>query len=184
MAQIFLYGTIDNPVYNSDCLYIVKEEQISPSLYRYTGKIGYGIPESEFDSLPEGVYDETRVVTNPEFPIKYIPSDMRDFVFVFNKDSNRVVVECGWRIESNQEEHDAIKHNTETDHISAAEDDETVDEEYKAYKEHRKSTGYDAYMYPYFRFPRSKDGISVSRVLNTIFKDKDITIYLPKEYAG
>jgi hypothetical protein len=175
MPQIPLYGYIDNPIYEDKVLYIVKEIQVSPTEYRYEGLIGWGFDENEFDSVPGSisinpitgestvVKNLERAVNNPDFPVKYISYDMRDFIFNYDTEKETVTVGCYWRYEMHETEFNALKKNLESDHID--EDD-------------------DGISYPYFRFPRTKDGVAVSRVFNTIFKDKNIKIFVPKEHLG
>lgn len=94
--------------------------------------------------------------------------DMRDFGFTYDVKARRVRVSCPWRYEVYEEEAAVLKQNVETDHIDPDDTDESR-----------------AKCYPYFRFPRSKDGIAVSRAINTIFSNQpQITIFLPKSCLG
>jgi hypothetical protein len=91
-------------------------------------------------------------------PISYCSSDMRDFVFRYDTSDNSVHVQTYYRYAYAPEEAARLKRNVVGD---------TADSD----------------SFAYFRFPRSKDGIAVSRVFNTIFAGKDIRIYLPAEEA-
>lgn len=104
------------------------------------------------------------VVDTPEFPCKYIPIDMRELNFIYNTETNLITLDTYWRYEVNEKEANSLIKNYESDHIDTDEDSHIS--------------------YPYFRFPRTKDGIAVSRVFNFIFKDKDIKIFIPKKHLG
>lgn len=92
-------------------------------------------------------------------PISYCSSDMRDFVFTYDTSDNSVHVQTYYRYAYAPEEAARLKRNV------VGEDPADEDS------------------FAYFRFPRSKDGIAVSRVFNSIFAGKDIMIYLPAEEA-
>jgi hypothetical protein len=170
MSAIKLYGYIPNPIYD-DVFYVLKETQKSPTLFSYEGKIGYGSYEEEIINVPDTFFidEKTRspiqekningIVYNKEYPIAYYPSDMRELKFTYNTETNKVVLDTYWRYEICEEESNTILKNVEIEVI----DDDT-----------------NNYSYPYIRFPRSKDGISISRLFNFIFAGKDITIFLPK----
>lgn len=147
--NIKLYGYIPNPIYD-EVFYILKEKQISPSIFQYEGKVGYGF----YDSAPP---------SDAEFPVQYIPSDMRELKFRYDAEKNLVILDTYWRYENCEEEFKAIRNNVSTE-------DTNTDE----------SDGY----YPYLRFPRSKDGISVSRLFDFIFADKKVRVIVQKTHIG
>jgi hypothetical protein len=172
--NIKLYDYVPNPIYD-DTLYILKEKQISSTLFRYEGQVGYGFHEYDFESIPDTMCVDSKtgevtyekniegIVDDKGYPVKYYPNDMRDLNFTYDTEKNEVVVDTHWRYEVCEEEAKEILNNVKTDYV----DDETCD-----------------YCYPYLRFPRSKDGISVSRLFNYIFPNKNIKIFLPKSFMG
>lgn len=167
MTLIPLYGYIPNPnkPHEGDPLYVLKEEQISPTLYKYIGVIGHGYHEGEFKSDD---WTSDRIIFEEGFPIKFIKYDMRDLIFTYNAETNLVTIKTYWRFESYEEEAKSLTKNVETDAI-----DKDADEEDK-----------DDTSYPYFRYPRTKDGIAISRVFATLFKDKNVKVFASKDYLG
>lgn len=173
-----LYGYIPNPNTECEVLYILKEIQVSSTKYRYEGLIGYGYHEDDFSSVPPiTVFDSntgeereedglSRAVENPDFPFKYIPSDMREFKFEYDLESNKVILDTYWRYEMYEKEAKRLKKNVEI--IDKDENDDEDDEN----------------EYPYLRFPRSKDGIAISRVFDFIFGDKDTHVIVSKKLMG
>ena len=165
MAQIALYGYIPNPnkPHQGDPLYVLKEKQLSSTLYEYEGVIGHGYHEGEFK---EDDWTSDRIVCEEGYPIKFIKYDMREFKFTYDTEKNLATVATYWRFECFEQEAKSLKNNVETD----AENDS--DEE-----DHEPC-------YPYFRFPRTKDGIAISRVFDTLFEGKDVKVFAPKELMG
>lgn len=162
MALIPLYGYIPNPnkPHEGDPLYVIKELQISPTLFEYRGVIGHGYHEGEFT---EEDRNSDRVVADPAYPIQFIKYDMRDFVFTYDTEKREVTVKTYWRFESYEQEAKSLTFPIESDVVDDDPDGES---------------------YPYFRFPRTKDGIALSRVFQTIFNGKSISVFAPKEYLG
>jgi hypothetical protein len=175
MPLISLYGYIDNPncPEEGEALYILREIKESDTLYKYEGRIGYGWHEGDFSSVPpttvmdsadgslREVNDiEVRVKTEPGFPVKYIPTDMRDFSFTYDIEKLQATVTCDWRMQYHPAEAKSLKNNVVLEQPDR--DDDAADS------------------YAYFRYPRSKDGIAVSRVFDKIFEGKNVTVFLPK----
>jgi hypothetical protein len=170
-----LYGYISNPIYD-DTLYILKETKISPTEFHYDGLIGYGFHEHDFDSVPASIVIDVntgerieeknldRVISNPEYPVKYIPTDMRELKFTYDAVKNLVTLDTYWRYEICEEEATAIRENI--------------------VYEDKESDDHSDYSYPYLRFPRSKDGISLTRLFDHFFPNKNVDIFLPKSYLG
>lgn len=175
MSLIPLYGYIPNPNIEGggEVLYIIKETEITSNEYYYEGVIGYGFHEHDFALVPESVIFDSktgkmsmeqnlnRAINNPEFPLKYIPTDMREFKFRYNKETKYVTVDTYWRYEMYDVEAKSLLKNVESDDIDDSDDVHIS--------------------YPYFRFPRTKSGIAISRVFNKLFDDKDIKIFVPKK---
>lgn len=158
MSIIPLYGYIFNPLEGCDVFYILKESQETPNKYLFEGRIGYG-SMSEEDEEDE----ETDISCNEsDFPVKYTSADMRDFKFTYNIETKEVVVKTHYRYCYHPPEAQRLQKNVIAE---IPDEDEDTDNSF-----------------PYFCFPRSKDGIAVSRVFNTIFNEKDITIYLPANH--
>jgi hypothetical protein len=162
MTLIPLYGYIPNPnkPHEGDPLYVIRERRVSPTLYEYEGVIGHGYHEGEFKSDD---WTSDRIICEEGFPIKFIKYDMRDLIFTYNTESNLVTIETHWRFESYEEEAKTLAKNVETDAIDKDEDETS---------------------YPYFRYPRTKDGIAISRVFATLFKDKNVKVFASKEHLG
>ena len=152
MSIIPLYGYIFNPLEGCDIFYILKESQETPNRYLFEGRIGYG-SMSEDD-------DERDISCNKsDFPVKYTEGDMRDLKFIYDTETKQVTVKTHYRYCYHPTEAQNIEKNVIAE---APDEDEDADNSF-----------------PYFRFPRSKDGIAVSRFFNTLFNEKDITILLP-----
>lgn len=162
MAFIPLYGYIPNPNKpgEGDPLYILKEVQVSPTLFEYRGVIGHGYHEGEFR---EEDWKSDRIISDPDYPIKFIKYDMREFVFTYDLEKEEVTVETHWRFESYDQEAKSLTFPIESDVVDNDEDGAS---------------------YPYFRFPRTKDGIALSRVFQTLFKDKAVRVFAPKRHLG
>jgi len=153
MSIIPLYGYIFNPLEGCDVFYILKETQETPNIYRFDGRIGYGSMSEEED-------DEIDISCNKsDFPVKYTEGDMRDLKFIYDTETKQVTVKTHYRYCYHPAEAQRIEKNVVA---------EVPDEDEDANNS-----------FPYFCFPRSKDGIAISRVFNTLFKDTNITIYLP-----
>lgn len=198
-SEIPLYGYIDVPdvVGNQKVLYFLKETNPFPNIYYYKGRIGYGcLTRDGNDFEAKGDY-----IQHNDNEVSYNEFDMSKIKFFYNKETNRVVLNSYYRRTVYAREKQAIKNNVETDYNKkeyleqeleqleydmAHQRDYPVDE-YESTKEYIKyeldiiNSGKEDDSYPYIRFPRSKDGISISRALNNIFKDREITIFLPKE---
>lgn len=160
MPQIPLYGYIPNPnkPHEGDPLYVLKETQVSPNIFEYIGFIGYGYHEGEFT---EEDLNSDRIVKDQGYPVQFIKNDMREIKFVYDFEQNLVKVKTYWRFEMYEEEAISLKKNVITD----------LEDKHPA-------------SYPYFRYPRSKDGIAISRVFDTLFQGRDITVFAPKELMG
>jgi hypothetical protein len=164
-----LHGDIPDPL-NGEAFYILKEEHISPTLWRYTGRIGFG------HVVP--VHDEDCI---QDFHIPYKSIDMTDIQFLYDTEKNEVRMECSLRGQMMAEEAAAIPNNVTYEVPTYEELGTMMREKYKALvpplcaediqetlldlqvsaNDWRQST--DSYLY--FRCPRSKDGIALTRAM-------------------
>jgi hypothetical protein len=115
---------------------------------------------AEDGSLSEVNDIEERAKTEPGFPVRYIPTDMRDFSFTYDIEKSQVTVTADWRMQYHPAEAKSLKNNVVME--KPDEDEDAADS------------------YAYFRYPRSKDGIAVSRVFDKIFEGKNVSVFLPK----
>lgn len=165
MPLIPLYGYIPNPNKpgEGNPLYVLKERQISPTIYEYKGMIGHGVHEGEFK---EEDYNSISMVNDQSYPVKFLSFDMRKFDFIYDTEKNLVTLNTYWRFEWFDVESASLKKNVETDVPDDPEDEHTYE------------------CYPYVRYPRSKDGIALSRAFDFIFEGKDVNVFAPKEEYG
>lgn len=165
MSLIPLYGYIPNPNKpgEGNPLYVIKERQVSPTVYEYKGMIGHGVHEGEMKGED---YNSTSLVNDSTYPVKFLSFDMREFEFTYDTEKNLVTLNTYWRFECYDEEAKSLIKNVETD-VPDDPEDENFHE-----------------CYPYVRYPRSKDGIALSRAFDFIFQGKDVKVFAPKEEYG
>jgi hypothetical protein len=187
MSLIPLYGDIPNcgnDFVNEPVFYIVDEYQESDAVFRYTGRIGFGESKDAMEKrLEEGeTTDDTEFITG--YCVPYRESDMRNFVFTYNTESNTVRIESYCRLSFYPEEaariyknftleiptHDATEHALKRVHKGKEFAKDLVVETIDALKEFLIEDWNETYLY--FRFPRSKEGIAMTRAMNYIFKDR------------
>jgi hypothetical protein len=205
MQKFPFFGYIPNPYYEGDTrkvLYVLKKnvEQISSKDFYFEGCVGYGYLEEDADEYPGCIQlnlengDVTQVKnfnSHPDFPVKFQSEDMKDFAFLYDSEKNLVTIQSGWRYEMCDEIAKSLKVVVETDYVHEPyiyhgsecpnhieNEDETVIEcNCKAEEDD------DSDSYPYFRFPRTKDGVAISRVFAQIFGN-NIKVFAPANYLG
>jgi hypothetical protein len=182
MSLIPLYGEIPDPV-NDSVFYIVDEYQESDAVFRYTGRIGFGESKDAMEKRLEGeTTEDTEFITR--YCVPYRQDDMRDFVFTYNTETNTVRIESYCRLSFHPEEaarisknfileiptHDATEQALKRAHKGKEFKKDLVVETIDALKEFLIEDWNETYLY--FRFPRSKDGIAMTRAMNYIFRDR------------
>ena len=181
--MIPLHGTIPDPI-NGDAFYILKEERLSKTLWRYTGRIGFGeTAEEYFSREPDG-----DCYIQHDYHIPYIVCDMAGIQFLYDTEKNEVRMECRLRRLMLAEEAAAIPNNITYSVPTYDELANLMREKYKeiqppigdediretlldlqiAHKNCEEST--DSYIY--LRCPRSKDGIALTRAMAYILRDR------------
>lgn len=94
-----LYGEIPNPYLTGcDIFYVLTEKAISPTVYSYTGRIGYGY---QCDGTKAG------------YPVNFHATDMTDFAFEYDTAAARVTLTSGHRYTDFPEETACLKNNVE-----------------------------------------------------------------------
>lgn len=94
-----LYGEIPNPhLTGCDIFYVLTEKAISPTVYTYTGRIGYGY---ECDG------------THATYPVNFHATDMTDLAFEYDTAAARVTLTSGHRYTDFPEETACLKNNVE-----------------------------------------------------------------------
>ncbi len=160
MVQSSISGTIVLPYENVH--YMLNISNLGNSTYKYSGRVGYGtFCEGDACSYKQIIFlisDENDDELYTPHPQEYFhATDTCQFECVYDAVLNRVSIESGYRIACTQ--HPDPEDNYEN---MIFEDDRIQ---------------MDQGDYPYIRFPRTKDGISISRLCKAIFPNNP-TIYL------
>lgn len=159
MAKV--QGYISNFNDDENICYSLTRTQISEMETEYSGWIGYAlICTGETCSYEE----EECKLANPNENIH--PSDMTRFSCTYDSKHNWITITSPYRFEYNSTIHPE-NHAFELNFADKKDLEEI-----------------DANSYPYIRFPRTKDGVSISRICLTLFSDilqhDSPMIYFPK----
>lgn len=182
--SIPLYGTIPDPL-NGDAFYILKEERLSEHVWRYKGRIGFGETAEAFVArmLEEGTAEEIDTTTFQDgYCIPYKSYDMTDIQFLYDTEKNEVRMEVSLRGQMYAPEAAAIPHNlvfvlpsleelaarvrTKYQEVVPPLGDEDLQEMMLDLQERAadfNESSNDSYLY--FRCPRSKDGVALTRAM-------------------
>jgi hypothetical protein len=181
--MISLHGTIPDPL-NGDAFYILKEEKLSETLWRYTGRIGFGETAEEY--LAREPHGDCAFHT--DFHIPYRSFDMTYVQFLYDTAKNTVHMECSLRGQVMAEEAASIPNNITYElptyeelanvmhklykdmspSLSTEDIRETMLDLQVSAKDWKETT--DSYLY--FRCPRSKDGVALTRAMAYILRDR------------
>ena len=145
-----LYGHIQNPLTNSEVLYVFKETVITPTKFSYDGLIGYG-----------NITNDTQPDDNG-FPVHFTHADMEDIRLIYDKRESIVTLCSFYRWCYSSTVAPLLKQNVETDATRIYFNPSTD--------------------FPIITFPLSRHDIAVSTAINKMFPDRDIKIFLPKEW--
>jgi hypothetical protein len=191
--MIPLFGSIPDPV-NDQAFYVLKEEQVSPTQIRFSGRIGFGMTAEDYrKSCNEDGSEMIEMQIDTSYSTPYVPFDMRDIQFLFDSETNIVRLECFCRgtvyakeacriprISMELPTAEEVLVKLRKKHQCTEVSEGVVEKVLKELEEYRDSSWDDSYLY--FRCPRSKDGIAVARALQYMFGDRTIQIVYPLIY--
>jgi hypothetical protein len=144
--------------------YFLDKEELSETQTEYSGPVGYGDictgSNCEYRDIISNLETEEVEEQHPENS-RYHMADSKEFSCIFDSATNRVTITCFYRFEYNTDVHPE-------DHAFTM-----------VFEDPEEAEKMDGYTYPYIRFPRTKDGVSISRICREMFTTNPV-IYFPK----
>jgi hypothetical protein len=181
-----LYGTVPNfasGCEGDDAFYVFNRAQVGPTRWRFEGDVGYGCTAEEFVEFRRSIGEDLEVADvdpTPHYCVPIHQTDMKEFVFEFDTETRVVDIGCTLRCAGHPDDAEHSRKLTRVEFVMPTEDEiaarlekrvatlgEVTPERMVACLERLKD-----YMnadwntrYLEIRFPRTKDGIAVTLVL-------------------
>jgi hypothetical protein len=151
-----------------EVFYFLEKKELCESQIEYSGIVGYGGAcdgeTCEYRDIVSNLVTEEVEEKHPEDRSVHM-ADSNSFSCIYDTTTNRVKITCRYRFEYNPDKEP---------------EDHAFQLEFEDPEEERAT---DSCSYPYIRFPRTKDGVSISRICTKLFTTNPV-IYFPKRVTS